>query len=58
VSHCNVAMNRVCRCGNYEEARELLKQALELNPHHPPALLERELVNKTAQSADGEAKQQ
>ena len=32
----------ICRSGNYAEARTLLQQALELNPAHPPALVEQE----------------
>lgn len=46
------------RCGRFTEARMLLKQALELNPAHPPALLEQKLVDEASKSAAESAKQQ
>lgn len=42
------------RCGNFEEARELLRRALELDPGIPSALIEQKLVEKAA-SSDSEA---
>lgn len=48
----------VRRSGNFTEARMLLDQALELNPAHPPALLEQKLVDEASKSAAGSAKQQ
>jgi hypothetical protein len=41
----------VCRSGNFTEACMLLKQALNLNPAHPPALLEQKLVDEASKSA-------